>query len=173
MTTTEVRTALHHRLSTALEAALGAAAVWAAARTCPQGHENWPNLAMLGDGIANLPEAEVGELCVECASTVSFEAYDPHRDDPAWHPEWRIGRGAPVDWDDPAILWPRWEGWVSDWIGAGGSVGRRMRRITDTRVAMRTAIDAWREMEEPSVTAALASAWDALLAKEGKVRDGG
>lgn len=169
-TETEARAALHRRLSTALEAALGADVVWVAARTCPQGHENWPNLAMLADGIENLPEADIGEVCMECISMVPFEVYYPHRDDRTWHPEWRIGPGGPVDWDDPAVLWPRWERWVSLWIHAADSKGTRMQRITDTRVAMHTAIDTWWEMEAPSVTAALATAWDALLAKE--VRDG-
>ncbi len=179
MTTTEARAVLHQRLSAALEEALGAKAVWRPAERCPQGHENWPNLAMLGDGIENLPEAEIGEPCVECISTVPFEVHYEHRDEPAWHPEWRIPRGAPVDWDAPAILWPRWARWVEKdnagyavWLGYAPApdnptwlafIQFSMAGPADVPLA---------QADGPSPTAALATAWDALLAREKEVRDG-
>lgn len=162
MTTIETRAALHHRLSTALEEALGAAAVWQAAAECPQGHP----LAWID------PPKAIGSLCNRCADAALFYAeIREHRDDPTWHPEWRLQAGAPVDWDDPAILWARWERWVSRWIHAADSESTRIQRITYTLVVMRTAIDMWWEMEEPTTRAALATAWDALLTQEGKVHD--
>lgn len=80
---TDDRSALHARLSVALEATLGADAVWRkeAVGTCRE-HGQWAEDEAIVDS---------GLRCPTCFRTVS----------------WDVQR-SPVDWDDPAILWPRW-----------------------------------------------------------------
>ena len=187
---TDDRAALHARLSVALEATLGADAVWTEVR-CPRC--GYTQALPFGRGcprcIEPVVEASMPRRPIKLEDETDAEARerfiwentlqrqvdalsDAVRVFPDWHPEWRLTACAPVDWDDPSVLWPRWERWVSLWIHAADSEGTRMQRITDTRVAMRTAIDTWWEMEEPTITAALATTWDALLTKEA-VRYGG
>ncbi len=72
--------------------------MWRPAAQCPQGHDS---------GWMDHPKA-IGSLCHRCAdAATSWDIVREHRYDPTWHPEWRLRPGDPVNWDAPAILWPR------------------------------------------------------------------
>ena len=147
---TETRAALHRRLSEALEASLGTKAVWRkeAVGTCRE-HGQWAEDEVIVDS---------GLRCPTCFQTVS----------------WDVQR-SPVDWDDPAILWPRWERWATQWM-QGPRPSSSILPMDVVQRTVRGAANAWAEVGvwtsrdgAPTVTAALATAWDALLARE--VRD--
>lgn len=128
---TEGRAALHQRLSAALEAALGEA-VWEieGSYRCPE------------HGKVEVPYSSIVDMDYRC---------------------WRCGQALaverrPVDWDDPAVLWPRWERWATD------RTANRVLRL------WRDAAHAWMADADGTITAEMATAWEALLAKE--VRDG-
>ena len=155
MATTEARAALHQRLSTALEEALGEALVWRQedVATCRE-HGKWAEDEVIVDS---------GLRCPVCSRTVS----------------WDVQR-SPVAWDDPAILWPRWARWVEEdnagyavWLGYAPApdhptwiafIQFSMAQPADVPLA---------QADGPSPTAALASAWDALLSAQKEVRYGG
>ena len=138
------RATLHARLSAALEAALGEA-VWEieGSYRCPE------------HGKVEAPYSSIVDMDYRC---------------------WRCGQALvverrPVDWDDPAILWRRWERWEAAecredrrhlvLFGYGGST---------TPGRWGATVMGWvAQVYGPSAAAALATAWDALLARE--VRD--
>ena len=125
MTDTE-RRALSERIATLAEqAGLPSELVWEAAETCPQGHSNRD--IECGD-----IELTTGDLCRECwrekwrdprldacqtdaeidaVVDEEWAAYDQF-DDPAFHPEWRIGREA-KDFTDPTNLLPVVKAWIT------------------------------------------------------------
>ena len=102
------RAAIFETLSEMLCPVLGEALVYEPARFCPYGHENWDEECV---GI----ESQIHEVCVTCAINANEDLRidDPRWDDPAWHPEWRIARGEPVDWDDAGIFWRLWDRWLA------------------------------------------------------------
>lgn len=173
---TEGRAALHQRLSTALEGVLGADAVWTEVR-CPRC--GWTQALPVGLGcprcieavvVASMPRRPAAledETDAEEAARHVWETTlrrqvralaDAVHTFPDWHPEWRLAGRTPVAWDDPAVLWPRWERWATD------RTANRVLRL------WRDAAHAWMADADGTITAEMATAWDALLAKE--VRDG-
>ena len=106
-----------HELNTALAAklalVLGEAAVYDPADNCPQGHSNL-------DPECGGFERKAGELCIFCVfkapgwnSGNLKQGYTAHLNDAAWHPEWRIERGEPKDFTEPAILIPAVKAWAA------------------------------------------------------------
>ena len=192
MTTTDDRAALHARLSAALEATLGADAVWTEVR-CPRC--GWTQALRAGLGcprciesvvVASMPRRPAAledETDAEEAARYAWETTlrrqvsalaDAVRAFPDWHPEWRLAPCTPVDWDDPAILWPRWERWATQWM-QGPRPSPSILPMDVVQRTVRGAANAWAEVGvwtsrdgAPTVTAALATAWDALLAREGR-----
>lgn len=86
MTATEIL-ALEDRLAKALTAA-GIRDVWDPTEQCPQGHRN--HIRERGRLVP------IGGLCPRCVTEEywlqSQELQDQYLENPAWHPEWRIGR---------------------------------------------------------------------------------
>ncbi len=171
------------RLSAALEASLDEATVYSPAEMCPQGHSN------RDPECGGFLEA-VGAPCPDCRSQHVHwpamqglsEAARQGAQDRWWKrrerwnatapSQYRIGRGTPVNWDDPAILWPRWERWEA----AECREDRSHLVLLDyddrtTPGIWGATVMGWvAQVYGPSAAAALATAWDALLARE--VRDG-
>ena len=165
------------RLSAALEASLDEATVYSPAEMCPQGHSN------RDPECGGFLEA-VGAPCPDCRSQHVHwpamqglsEAARQGAQDRWWKrrerwnatapSQYRIGRGTPVDWDDPAILWPRWERWATDWMA---SQPPHTGPIDTVLRLLRVATNRWLADADRTITAEMATAWDALLAKE--VRD--
>ncbi|MCL8207236.1 MAG: hypothetical protein K6V97_04060 [Actinomycetia bacterium] len=107
------RAALNAAFARHVARVLGLAAAYHPAATCPQGHPH------------DDPECggylyPIGHLCMRCVNEAYWPAdeaveqamtdaerdavtdriwadLDAHRDDPNWHPEWRIGVGEPFD----------------------------------------------------------------------------
>lgn len=169
---------LRDRLSTALEADLGAKAVWRAAELCPNGHDaaryEWVDGGNRTDWV-EYPWA-AGDLCRSCITAAMSGSADvdvqyaradrlvsAHQDDPTWHPEWRVPR-EPVDWTDLNVLAPRWKKWdadslrryfVGEWLEDDG--------ITVILVSRGGDVHEGRGVDEGM---ARARAWDALLRAE-------
>ncbi len=78
------------------------------------------------------------------------------RDFPNWHPEWSLAPHAPVNWEAPEILVPRWAQWVSV---TGGDV-TITHRWTPDGVHVTLAIDSRvTEAQGSALTATWAVAW--------------
>ena len=116
-----------------LAEAHGLPGAWRAADTCPQGHSNvdW-------NGIPKMP---IGSRCEACETLwwnkqierdASHETLSDRLEDPAFHPEWRIGR-VPQDIMDPAILFPLLEAYLGQpnavvtWEWQKGTKGWQVR----------------------------------------------
>ena len=141
MTDTD-RAAVHARLSAVLEATLGTEAVWwfRESYTCEE------------HGNPEVPWSSIADADYRCL--MCLRPLTP-----------RVER-RPVDWDDPAVLWPRWERWATDWMPSRpphtGPIDTVLRLL-------RGATNRWLADADRTITAEMATAWDALLAKE--VRD--
>lgn len=132
MTSSEQQ-ALSERIAALAEAAgLPSELVWAPAETCPQGHENYHEVYIHGGASTHWEENapwQPGDLCQPCmidatprlrhmalngdladACQLAEILAKEHRDDPGYHPEWRIGRQA-KDLLNPAHLLPLVEAW--------------------------------------------------------------
>lgn len=98
MTDTEKQTMNERIAVLAEQAGVPATLVWQAAATCPQGHDN-------RDYECGGLNQRIGESCFTCRrkARINMDTYIQHFEDPAWHPEWRIGR-SPSDLTDANVL---------------------------------------------------------------------
>jgi hypothetical protein len=78
------RAALNAAFARHVARVLGPPAAYAPADTCPQGHAR-----LWGD--------QIGDLCHVCYEYWRDKPLSFRRENPTWHPEWRIGPGAPWD----------------------------------------------------------------------------
>ena len=78
------RAALNAAFARHVARVLEPAAAYAPADTCPQGH-------------ARLWGGQIGDLCHVCYEYWRDKPLSFGRENPTWHPEWRIGPGAPHD----------------------------------------------------------------------------
>ncbi len=159
-------------LSAALAPCLPAGLIWLPAATCPQGHDNWPPEAARLDGVADAPASMIGQLCSACVVQAEptedrdafWDAVVEHREDPSWHPAWRLAAGAPVDWTDERVVWRAWEAWapqhpqVREPAIYREGPGRTVILIWSDPVPT-----AWHPGHGPTTATALALAWLSLL----------
>lgn len=120
---------LSTRIATLAEAAdLPPSLLWEPAKTCPQGHRNYHAVYIHGGASTHWEQNapwQPGDLCLTClieempglrmldledAYQVAASMAEVHRDNPDYHPEWRIDRVA-KDLTDLASLLAVVEAW--------------------------------------------------------------
>lgn len=160
---------LHLDLSRLLAAALGVDAVW---RTwqCPRCHaesarregcaacirRDLADLLGLPDSVRDpWLRSEEHDRYLDGDELVPRLVHGIH-DFPDWHPEWSLTPHAPVDWEAPEILVPRWERWVS---ATGIHVATTFGWTPDGVCATLVIDDVATTGEGASLTAAWAAAW--------------
>lgn len=181
--TNEDKKALSLKIATLAEAqGIDPALLWEAAEECPQGHDN---RSWCDDDVTY----GIGELCLLCWNTywvdprvklmaeVPFstslnkvygkeEALGPLYDDPAFHPEWRIGR-RPRDLTHPGLLLPVVEAWIAQAMRYRNVIIEWLRDVGQWRVEFLiiTQADGWTAVD-PDRTIAEAQALCATLEAE-------
>ena len=99
------RLAINTRIATLAEAAgVDIHLLWDAADECPQGHYLDPAIYNVGIGyLCEQCDTEYWNTHMEVNEADWYHEHAANEDNPAWHPEWRVGR-VPKDFTQASVL---------------------------------------------------------------------